>query len=125
MWLLDANMDVHLLSVLRQYGRKCDATSRRGWQALSNGDLVAAAVMSGFSCLLTQDRLFGQAAGKALKAYPLFSVVVVHLPQRPWKQYQRDFKSAWAKSPISPVPGRIAVWPASAPRSPAAARWIK
>ena len=112
MWLLDANMDVHLLSLLEQFGVKCEATTRRGWQALNNGDLVSAAVKAGFTCLLTQDRLFGEAAARALKAHPLFSVVIVHLPQFPWKQYHPAFNSAWANSPIVPAPGKIIVWPA-------------
>jgi hypothetical protein len=45
MWLLDANMDVHLAPVLSSLGRLCDTAANRGWQALSNGELVAAAVI--------------------------------------------------------------------------------
>jgi hypothetical protein len=48
MWLLDANMDVHLIPVLDDYGIPCDAAGNRGWKALSNGDLVTAAVNAGF-----------------------------------------------------------------------------
>lgn len=113
MWLLDANMDVHLLSLLRQFGVACEGATRRGWQSLDNGDLVAAAVRAGFTCLLTQDRLFGEAAARALKSHPRFSVVVVHLPQRPWKRYRGDFESAWTKSAIRPVAGKVTRWPAS------------
>jgi hypothetical protein len=36
MWLLDANMDVHLLEVLRGCGIACDTAGNRGWKALSN-----------------------------------------------------------------------------------------
>lgn len=110
MWLLDANMDVHLLALLKQLGVGCEATTRRGWQALNNGDLVSAAIKTGFTCLLTQDRLFGEAAAQALRAHPGFSVVV-HLSQLPWKRYHQDFKSAWSKSPIQPVAGKIIHWP--------------
>jgi len=81
MWLLDANMDVHLLALLQQFGQKTEATTRRGWAALNNGDLVSIAVKEGFTCLLTQDRLFAEAAARALKA------------------------------PIQPVPGQILHWP--------------
>jgi hypothetical protein len=42
MWLLDANMDVHLASVLTGFGIDCDTAGNRGWKALSNGDLVKA-----------------------------------------------------------------------------------
>lgn len=113
MWLLDANMDVHLLPLLKKIGIECEGATRRGWQALDNGDLVSAAVKGGFTCLLTQDRLFGEAAARSLKTHHRFSVVVVHLPQRPWRQYRRDFETAWSKAPIRPLAGKIVRWPAS------------
>jgi hypothetical protein len=57
MWLLDANMDVHLVSVLKDFGIVCDTAANRGWKSLSNGDLVTAAVADGFLCLLIRDRI--------------------------------------------------------------------
>jgi hypothetical protein len=59
-WLLDANMDVHLVSVLTGFKISCDTAGKRGWKALSNGDLVNVAVDAGFHCLLTRDQLFGE-----------------------------------------------------------------
>ncbi len=53
MWLLDANMDVHLVSVLADFGVAAEAASRRGWQALTNGDLVEIAARENFTCVLT------------------------------------------------------------------------
>jgi len=50
MWLLDANMDVHLVSVLTGFKIPCDTAGKREWKALSNGDLVSAAVNAGFHC---------------------------------------------------------------------------
>jgi hypothetical protein len=111
MWLLDANMDVHLVAVLADFGISCDTAARRGWKALSNGDLVAAAVAAGFDCLLTRDQLFGESASRALKSFPEFAVVVVALPQQPWRQYRACFMADWANSPICPVPGRLTGWP--------------
>src|SRR5438034_6380176 len=111
MWLLDANMDVHLLVLLQQFGLKAEATTRRGWKDLNNRDLVSVAVGAGFTCIITQDRLFGETAARALKTHPQFSVVVVHLPQKPWQQYQKDFDAAWSKTRIEPVPGQIIHWP--------------
>ena len=111
MWLLDANMDVHLLALLQQFGQKAEATTRRGWGSLSNGDLVSTAIKEGFTCVLTQDRLFAEAAARALKTHPEFAVVVVHLPQRPWQQYQETFKTAWTNSAITPAPGKVIHWP--------------
>jgi hypothetical protein len=84
MWLLDANMNVHLVSVPTSLGLSCDTAGNRGWRALSNGDLVKVAVDAGFLCMLTRDRLFGESASRALKLFPRFAVVVVNIPQRPW-----------------------------------------
>ena len=111
MWLLDANMDVHLVSVLADFGVVAEGASRRGWQALTNGDLVDIAVREGFTCVLTQDRLFGQSALGSLEEFPSFAVVIVMLAQRPWHQYSQDFRDAWAKSPVTPQPGKVVRWP--------------
>jgi predicted nuclease of predicted toxin-antitoxin system len=111
MWLLDANMDVHLMAVLAGLGISADTAASRGWKALSNGDLVAAAVADNFTCLLTRDQLFGESASRALRSFPKFAVVVVILPQQPWKQYRDRFIAAWAAAPIRPVPGLLTRWP--------------
>jgi len=111
MWLLDANMDVHLVPVLADLGISCDTAAGRGWKALSNGDLVASAAAAGFDCLLTRDQLFGESASRALRSFPQFAVVVVSLPQQPWQQYRDSFIAAWAGSPIRPIPGRLSLWP--------------
>jgi hypothetical protein len=66
MWLLDANMDVHLVSVLSDFQISCDTAGQRGWMSLSNGELVRSAVDAGFKCLLTRDQLFGESASQAL-----------------------------------------------------------
>ncbi len=111
MWLLDANMDVHLAAVLVELGIACDTAGNRGWNALSNGDLVATAAGAGFGCLLTRDQLFGESASRALKSFPQFAVVVINLPQQRWQQYQEAFAAACAASPIQPVPGSLIHWP--------------
>ncbi|MFB3920789.1 MAG: DUF5615 family PIN-like protein [Terriglobia bacterium] len=111
MWLLDANVDVHLAPLLRERGIACDTTARRGWKSLSNGELVARAFSEGFRCPLTRDRLFGESATQALKSFPDFAIVVVTLSQRPWPQYRDHFLSAWITSPIQPISGRLIEWP--------------
>ena len=78
-----------------------------GWKALSNGDLVAAAVAGAFECLLTRNQLSGESAAHALGAFPQFAVVVVNLPQQPSQQYRDRFLAAWAESPIRPIGGRL------------------
>ena len=111
MWLLDANMDVHLVSVLKDFGIAGETAGNRAWKSLKNGDLVTAAVADGFICLLTRDQLFGESASRALKAFPHFAVVVVSVPQQPWNQYRARFIALWMQEPIAPVPGRLINWP--------------
>jgi hypothetical protein len=111
MWLLDANMDVHLVATLAELGVSSATAGSRGWKALSNGELVAAAAGAGFRCLLTRDQLFGESAARALMAFPEFGVVIVNLPQQRWREYGERFLAAWAESPIQPSPGRLTQWP--------------
>jgi hypothetical protein len=113
MWLLDANMDIHLTALLAELGIRSETAAKRGWKALSNGQLVAAATASGFLCLLTRDRLFAESASRALKSHSDFAVVLVTLPQRRWSEYREQFIYAWAASPIQPVSGRCTEWPPS------------
>ena len=113
MWLLDANVDVHLAPVLKQWGISCGTAAERGWKALSNSELVARAFTKGFRCLLTRDQLFGETASQVLKSFPQFAVVVITLPQQRWPEYRRCFLEAWASSPIQPASGRLIQWPAS------------
>jgi hypothetical protein len=111
MWLLDANMDVHLIAVLTGFKISCYTARKRGWDALSNGDLVSAAVGAGFRCLLTRDQLFGESASRALKLFPQFAVVVVNVPQRPWPLYREQFLALWREHPIEPIAGQLIQWP--------------
>src|SRR5208282_3354112 len=111
MWLLDANMDVHLAPVLTDFGIRCDTAANRGWKALSDGDLVRAAADAGYRCLLTRDRLFGESASRALKLFPQFAVVLVNLQQQPWPKYRDQFILLWSRKPIEPVPGQSIEWP--------------
>jgi hypothetical protein len=111
MWLLDANMDVHLVQTLNELGVSCDTASSRGWKALANGDLVSVAVAAGFTCLLTRDQLFGESAARALKTFPKFAIVVVSLPQRRWPEHRKQFVAAWGATPIEPVAGSLVRWP--------------
>jgi hypothetical protein len=111
MWLLDANMDVHLVTVLTDLGVSSATAASRGWKTLSNGDLLAAAAAAGFDCLLTRDQLFSETASRAMRSYPQFAVVVINLPQQPWQKYRDRFLAAWAASPIRPIAGRMISWP--------------
>lgn len=117
MWLLDANMDVHLVGLLSDFGVISDTAANRGWKGLSNGHLVAAAVAGGFHCLLTRDQLFAESAAKALKLHKSFAVVLVNLPQQRWPVYREQFLQAWSASPIVPRAGLVIHWPPVAFRS--------
>ena len=111
MWLLDANMDVHLVSVLARFDIPSETAANRGWKALSNGDLVRAAVQAGFRCLLTRDQLFAETAARTLKQFPGFAVVVVNVPQQPWPKYREAFLAFWNADPIKPTAGQLLRWP--------------
>jgi predicted nuclease of predicted toxin-antitoxin system len=112
MWLLDANMDVHLLGVLSELGIRCESAIRKDWRELTNGELVSAAAKAGFTCILTHDKLFAESASRSLPSAPHLSIIVVHLPQRPWREYIRQFRIAWEKQPMAPNPGLVLHWPA-------------
>jgi hypothetical protein len=109
MWLLDANMDVHLVSVLSDFQISCDTAGQ--WKSLANGELVRVAVDAGFKCLLTRDQLFGESASQALKQFPEFAVVVVNVAQRPWLQYREEFLARFGERPIEPIAGKLIQWP--------------
>ncbi len=51
MWLLDVNMPRKIAAVLGEFGIEAETAESRGWNDLTNGELVAAA--AGFNCLLT------------------------------------------------------------------------
>jgi predicted nuclease of predicted toxin-antitoxin system len=111
MWLLDANMPVQLVGLLRELGIEAESAVARGWNTLSNGSLVIAAARAKFTVLLTRDRLFGESAAGALKTNSEFCVVRVVLPQLRADAFLQEFRSAWNEARIVPVPGRMIEWP--------------
>jgi len=66
MWLLDVNMPRQLKGLLAELGITAETANAQGWGTLVNGELLEAAASSGFECLLTRDRLFGQSASNHL-----------------------------------------------------------
>jgi len=112
MRLLDANMDVHLQGVFSEPGIPCESAIDKGWRELTNGQLVSAAADTGFTCILTQDRLFAESARQTLPIAPDLTIIVVRLAQRPWREYIRQFRLAWEKQPMAPRPGSVIHWPA-------------
>ena len=111
MWLLDVNMPRQLKGLLAELGIHAETAIARGWGALVNGDLLEAAAVSGFICLLTRDRLFGESVAGSLERHRAFSIVHVTLPQARAAQFLASFRAAWGKKPIKPIPGQIQSWP--------------
>ncbi len=113
MWLLDANMPVQLVALLRELGIEADSAVARGWNTLSNGRLVTAAAKEKFTVLLTRDRLFGESAASALKKDSEFCIVRVTLPQLRAGAFLQAFRAAWQQARITPAPGRMIDLPPS------------
>jgi len=107
MWLLDANMPVQLVALLKELGIEADSAVARGWNSLSKGRLVSAAVQAKFTVLLTRDRLFGESAAQSLKVHNEFCIVVVRLPQLCAGQFLGAFRAAWETAQIIPAQGRL------------------
>jgi predicted nuclease of predicted toxin-antitoxin system len=111
MWLLDANIPIQLVALLKELGIEAVSSVARGWNTLSNGSLVTAAVREKFSALLTRDRLFGESAAQSLKVHKDFCIVRVRLPQVRANQFLAAFRAFWQAAQIIPAPGRILDWP--------------
>jgi predicted nuclease of predicted toxin-antitoxin system len=111
MWLLDANVPIQLVALLKELGIDADSAVARGWNKLSNGNLVSAAVQAKFSTLLTRDLLFGESAAQTLKVNQEFCIVRVRLPQLRASQFLTAFRAAWQTAQITPAPGRMIDWP--------------
>ena len=111
MWLLDVNLPNGLRDVLREFGIEAHTTVYKGWRDLGNGALAKVAVASSFQTILTRDKLFGESAGKALKAFPQLAVVILRIPQSRADTYLQSFRNHWLQSPIIVEPGHVIEWP--------------
>jgi predicted nuclease of predicted toxin-antitoxin system len=118
MWLLDKNVPIQLSDALNELGIQAVTAEAKGWDALKNGELIAAAVADGISCVLTRDHLFAQSASKAFKVHAKFSVVILALPQLRAPAFLEAFSRSWSQQPINPQPGEVIHWPAAQIRRP-------
>src|SRR5215471_20865140 len=105
MWLLDKNVPIQLVALLQSLGIDSVTVEAKAWEGLTNGELVAAAVTAGISCILTRDRLFGQSAARSLRVHPSLSVVVLRLVQLRAQAFLDAFEQAWFSKPIEPISG--------------------
>lgn len=111
MWLLDKNLPCHIEPVLRSHSIQFETVSLRGWDELRNGDLLEAASLAGFKCILTRDVLFKESATQALKAHPHMAIVLVKIPQLPGKAYAKKFADSLKRTAINPASGQLVIWP--------------
>ena len=118
MWLLDKNVPIQLCEALSELGIQAVTAEAKNWGALTNGDLIAAAVAGGISCILTRDRLFAQSASKAFKVHSALAIVLLGLPQLRAQAFLDAFSRAWSEQAIDPRPGEAIYWPASSVRRP-------
>ena len=91
MWLLDANLDIHLVELLRRLRIDCDTAENRGFKKLSVTATWSLQLQAGFHTLLTKDQLFTESASRASRDFPSLSVVIVTLPQLPSARYLASF----------------------------------
>jgi predicted nuclease of predicted toxin-antitoxin system len=111
MWLLDVNVPRKLTAFLRESGIAAATAESRGWNHLTNGELVEAAATARFTCILTRDRQFGESAARVLRRSPQFSVVLITIPQLRGPEFLNEFRRAWQRDPIRPLAGTLVCWP--------------
>jgi hypothetical protein len=85
MTLLGHNLPRQLIEVFKNsIGIALETAIHRHWETLENGDLVRAAVESGFTCVLTKDVRFRESAAKTLAAYHDLADFSDLSPRRNW-----------------------------------------
>ncbi len=108
-WLLDHNVPAALAAWLDQLGIQCVTVADRNWHELSDAKLVRAAEEE-FEVLLTRDRAFAISAADTLTNSQL-AVVLVRLPQAPFRQFLGAFAEEWQKQLPRTQPGKCLEWP--------------
>ncbi len=102
--LLDENVPVDILPVLRTAGHDAESVNFLGWKGLKNGQLLAQA-QSGYDLFLTRDKDFD---ATALGRYvtPTFGIVLLAIPQQRGPAYAAIFSSLWPSDPKT-FPGKV------------------
>jgi predicted nuclease of predicted toxin-antitoxin system len=102
--LLDENVPVDLLTVLRAAGHVAESVNFLGWKGLQNGDLLAKA-QADYDLFLTRDKDFDEAAlGRYVT--PTFGIVLLAIPQQRGPAYAAIFASLWPSDPQT-FPGKV------------------
>lgn len=95
--LLDENVPVDLLPLLRAAGHDAASVNFLGWKGLKNGDLLKKA-QSDYDLFLTRDKDFDASAlGRYVTAS--FGIVLLAIPQQRGSQYAAAFVGIWPSDP--------------------------
>ena len=91
--LLDENVPVDILPVLRAAGIEAESVNFIGWKRIQNGELIMRA-RAQFNLLLTRDKDFDEEYLKK-QITPTFGITLLAIPQQPGPAYAMAFSRAW------------------------------
>jgi predicted nuclease of predicted toxin-antitoxin system len=97
--LLDENVPVDVLFILRGAGHQADSVNFLGWKGLKNGALIQQA-QANYDLFLTRDKDFEE---PALIRYvsPDFGIVLLAIPQQRGAAYAKIFAALWPANPLT------------------------
>ena len=91
--LLDENVPVEVLPVLRQAGHEADSVNFIGWKGIQNGELIARAQQQ-YELLLTRDKDF-EAEQVSRFITVRFGIGLLAIPQQSGPAYATIFARLW------------------------------
>ena len=95
--LLDENVPVDVLPILRAAGHEAESVNFLGWKGLKNGELLLRA-QAGYDLFLTRDKDFDTAAlGRYVTLH--FGIVLLAIPQQRGPTYAAAFAQLWPSNP--------------------------
>jgi len=95
--LLDEDVPVDILPVLRAAQQEAESVNFLGWKGLPNGELLARA-QAGYDLFLTRDKVF-EAEQLGRYVTPQFGIVLLAIPQQRGADYAAAFAQIWPTDP--------------------------
>jgi len=95
--LLDENVPIDVIPVLRAAGHHAESVNFLGWKGLENGEVLARA-KADFDLFLTRDKDF-DAAYIASHVTARFGIVLLRIPQQRGPDYAVAFAGFWPAEP--------------------------